>query len=55
MTLDSELIALLACPKCKGALEARPEGFACNNCKLVFVSQDGIVNFLVEEAKPLTH
>jgi uncharacterized protein YbaR (Trm112 family) len=54
--LDRALIDILACPKCKGALQLRPDesAFLCPACKLVYPVTDGIPNFIVEEAKPLT-
>ena len=53
MPLDPALIALLACPQCKGALDARPSAFACSTCKLLFAIEDGIPNFLLTDARPL--
>jgi len=55
MAFDHELAALLACPKCKGPLELRADesAFACKACRLVYQVEDGIPNFLIEEAKPL--
>ncbi|MGB9691898.1 MAG: Trm112 family protein [Candidatus Sumerlaeaceae bacterium] len=57
--LSKELLAILACPKCKGELEYRPGGngqpevLVCYACKLVYEVIDGIPNMLIEEAKPL--
>jgi uncharacterized protein len=55
MSLNRELIDLLACPKCKGKLELRGDesAFVCRACKLVYAVTDDIPNFIVEEAKPL--
>ncbi len=55
MPLNPELVALLACPRCKGKLELRPDesAFVCRACKLVYAVVDEIPNFIVEEAKPL--
>ena len=55
MPFDSELLALLACPKCHSpvVLEADESGFVCASCALVFHVEDGIPNFLIEEARPL--
>lgn len=52
MPLDPDLVALLACPQCHGALVSSvdPEGFACEACHLFFAVQDGIPNFLLEDA-----
>jgi uncharacterized protein len=55
MVFDKELAALLACPKCRKsvALAADESGFVCDSCALVFPIEDGIPNFLLDEAKPL--
>jgi uncharacterized protein YbaR (Trm112 family) len=55
MALNRELIDLLACPKCKGALKLRPDesAFECPACRLAYVVTDDIPNFLIEEAQPL--
>lgn len=52
MPIRKELMEILACPKCKGALQPveTPEGFGCADCKLLFKVEDEIPNFLVEEA-----
>jgi len=56
MPLDwsDDLVALLACPKCKGELARldEPDGFGCRSCGLFYAVADGIPNFLVEEAIP---
>jgi uncharacterized protein YbaR (Trm112 family) len=54
LSWPAELIAVLACPKCKGELEAlaEPEGFGCRPCGLFYPVNEGIPNFLVEEAIP---
>jgi hypothetical protein len=54
--MDPRLLDILACPKCKGALEYReraPEGFACLACALFYRVEDDIPNFLIDEAVPL--
>jgi len=55
MPLNRELIEILACPKCKGKLELRPDesAFTCDACKLSYAVVDDIPNFIIEEAKPL--
>ena len=52
MALSKELIELLACPKCKGALELRADtsAFVCPSCKLAYAVVDDIPNFIIEEA-----
>ena len=48
------LIDLLACPKCHGSLRQieRPEGFACEACKLFYAIEEGLPNMLLDDAKP---
>ena len=55
MALNPELVALLACPKCKGPVELRTDesAFVCRSCKLVYAVVDGIPNFIIEEAQAL--
>jgi hypothetical protein len=55
MPIDPELLKILACPKCKGDLEYRPElsRFDCRACKLIYPVVDDIPNFLIDEALPL--
>jgi len=56
MSVDKELVALLACPKCNGPLRLLGDesAFACQACQLLFAVDDGIPNFLLDAAKPLT-
>ena len=55
MALSPELKEILACPKCKGELTFREEKgeIHCLRCRLVYAIEDGIPNFLIEEARPL--
>jgi uncharacterized protein YbaR (Trm112 family) len=55
MPLHKELIELLACPKCRGKLDLRPDesAFLCPRCKLAYAVVDEIPNFIIEEAKPI--
>lgn len=55
MPFDKALVALLACPKCHQAvrLQEGDAGFVCDACRLLYPIEDGIPNFLIEEAKPL--
>ena len=57
MTLDPKLIEILACPKCKGELlyldTPEEESFHCVACQLRYGVEDGIPNFLMDEAEPL--
>jgi hypothetical protein len=53
MPVSPDLLEVLACPKCKGELKqvAEPEGFGCPACHLLYVVEDDIPNFLIEEAR----
>ena len=54
MGIDKELLKTLVCPKCKGELEYREEKeFVCHSCRLVYAVDEGIPNFLIDEAQPL--
>ncbi len=52
--LAPELKEILACPKCKGALDFREEQseIRCPACRLVFRIDDGIPVMLLDEARP---
>ena len=51
--MDSELLAILACPKCKNdvKLNSGGDGIECSECKVVYPIKDGIPVMLVEEAR----
>ena len=55
MPISRELVEIVACPKCKGAVKLKDDesGFVCAECRLLYPVVDGIPNFLVEEAQPL--
>ena len=55
MTLSPDLLALLVCPKCKGALEHRPaeRTLVCAACRLAYPVRDDIPVMLVDEAQPV--
>ena len=52
MALSKELLDILACPKCKGALTVvdAEAGLFCPTCDIVFPVRDDIPIMLVEEA-----
>ncbi|MCC6927345.1 MAG: Trm112 family protein [Gemmatimonadaceae bacterium] len=54
MTLSPKLLAVLVCPRCKGALEHREEEavLLCPACKLRYPIRDGIPIMLTDEATP---
>lgn len=52
--IDADLLAVLACPCCRGALkihggEDKPKGLLCASCALVFPVQGSIQILLKEE------
>lgn len=53
MTLDPELLEILACPDCKGDVEYRESEsvIVCLACGLRYPVRDGIPVMLVEEAE----
>lgn len=55
MALPARIRELLACPKCRGALEEAVDGGAlhCISCSLSYPVRDGIPVLLVEQAEPM--
>jgi uncharacterized protein YbaR (Trm112 family) len=53
MALSKELIAILACPKCKGGVTLQEDGSAllCSACGLRYPVRDGIPVMLLDEAE----
>jgi uncharacterized protein YbaR (Trm112 family) len=53
--ISDELLAILACPKCKGAvhLTGDKNGLVCEACQLLYEIRDDIPIMLIEEAKKL--
>lgn len=50
--ISEELLAILACPVCKGALEQSPDqALYCRSCGLRYPVRDGIPVMLVEAAE----
>jgi hypothetical protein len=56
MPINTELLDILVCPKCKGEvrLTEKEEGLACDQCQLLYEIRDEIPIMLIDEAKPLT-
>lgn len=52
MTLDTRLLEILVCPKCRGELEYREEDeeLRCPACRLVYRIEDDIPILLIDEA-----
>jgi uncharacterized protein YbaR (Trm112 family) len=55
MSLSPQLLEILVCPKCKGALEYREKDSAliCQSCRLSYPIRDDIPVMLIDEAKPI--
>lgn len=51
--LDKELLEIIACPKCKGDLEYKPEEnrLICHECRLIYSIKDDIPIMLIDEAE----
>ncbi len=54
MSLNADILNILACPKCTGDLELLEDetGLVCNHCKLVYPIKDDIPVLLLEDARP---
>jgi len=55
MAIDPSLLDILACPKCKGAVELNDEenGLMCHHCGLLYHIRDDIPIMLIDEAAPI--
>lgn len=55
MAIDKDLLAILACPKCKGDihLAEKQDGLICDVCRLMYPVKDEIPVMLIEEAESL--
>ncbi len=53
MTINQELLDVLACPKCKNSvrLNENGDGLICDRCLLLYEIKDGIPIMLIDEAK----
>ncbi len=53
MTVDKELLEILACPKCKSDVKLEGERIVCKSpqCGLRYPIRDGIPVMLIEEAE----
>ncbi|TFH23696.1 MAG: Trm112 family protein [Myxococcales bacterium] len=55
MSLDEELLAVIACPKCKGPLKltSAEDAFDCEQCKLRYPIDNDVPVLFIAEAKPI--
>ncbi|MCX5728088.1 MAG: Trm112 family protein [Nitrospirae bacterium] len=49
--MDKELLAILACPQCKGELEYTGDELICHACALAYPIRDDIPIMLIAEAQ----
>ena len=54
MPLDPELLEILVCPKCKGAIKVNEDEtkLICDSCRLAYRVEDEIPIMLIDEAEP---
>lgn len=52
--MDDDILAVLACPKCRGPLKRASSGLACAPCRALYPIIDDIPVLLIEEALPLS-
>ncbi len=52
MSIDKELLEILACPQCKGdiRLSEKGDGLICAKCKLMYPIREDIPVMLIDEA-----
>jgi len=54
LDIPSAVLDLLRCPQCHGELRLVAErGLACEHCRLLYRTDEGILDMLVEDALPL--
>ncbi|MBU0485949.1 MAG: Trm112 family protein [Proteobacteria bacterium] len=53
--ISQDLLDILACPQCKGALKLteKNDGLICEKCKLLYEIKEDIPIMLVDEAKKI--
>ena len=50
--ISKDLLEILACPQCKGALKLQgEEGLLCEKCSLLYEIRDDIPIMLIDQAK----
>lgn len=54
ISINPELLRILACPKCKGDIRLSQEekGLVCKSCRLIYEIKEGIPVMIIEEARP---
>jgi hypothetical protein len=51
--IDKDLLAILACPACKGSVELKGDKITCAKCKKAYPIKDGIPVMLIEKAEDI--
>ena len=52
--ISKDLLAILACPQCKGALQLQGnQGLLCERCSLLYEIRDDIPIMLIDQAKKI--
>jgi len=56
MTINPELLSILACPKCKGDIHLNDseDGLICDACALLYEIKEDIPIMLIDEATPIS-
>jgi uncharacterized protein YbaR (Trm112 family) len=50
-SLPQDLLDILACPQCRGPLQAEPSSLRCDTCMLRYRVENGIPVMLISEAE----
>jgi uncharacterized protein len=50
-SLPADLLAILACPRCRGPVEPEPASLRCDACHLRYRVENGIPVMLISEAE----
>ena len=50
MSVPEDLLAIMACPECRGSLSEYGDALVCDECGLHYPVRDGIPFMLAEEA-----
>ena len=56
MTISNELLKIIACPRCKGTVQASESGerLVCKACGLAYPVREGIPVMLIEDAEKIS-
>ena len=51
--MEKALLEIMACPKCKGGIQASRMFLTCKRCGLAYPILEDVPNMLIEEAWPI--